>query len=313
MADETAQAEPSSLDSVFTSAKGPDTPGVSSESEVLADTKVESDEKPSGGKDSTQTYPEDTPKVAETKPRGEPSPKPAKKEATPKQGPVEKEEVSDTPEEKTSPWESDDNPYRKRYRDASAYANREHQAALQTQGQLSELNHKVTVLQKMADGTYDPEKDNALPQPSAEDIAVTAMNAGKSAASRAAAYKEYGEETTNVRLEEFHQLFSDNPMIQAMVLQHESPVYRALSILDKFHFEKKYGSDPKAIYAGIKKEVLAEAEKEMRARITEEIKAGFNKRKSTPTGLSFARGSNGLEGNANKSHTQRPLEDLFGR
>lgn len=239
--------------------------------------------------------------------------KPADKKAAKPEGEQEKKEETPSDEKKADKWDVDDNPFKKRFQDTSANWNKEHQEKLQLQSAVAQLQQETTILRKIADGTYDPEKDDPRTQVTPEVIANKALQAGKALASHNAAVSQFGKETVEADLNEFHSLFGANPMVQHLVLSHESPVYEARRIMERFRFEKQYGSSP----ADWKKNIRAEVEKEMkdtmRKELTDEIMGRVDKKKSHPA-FSSSRGSNGLGSNANsKSKGPTPLKDVFGR
>lgn len=234
---------------------------------------------------------------------------------------VEKEESkAPTPEEEKAAaekaakekWESEENPFFKRFRDASSYANREHQENLQLKQQLSELNQKVTVLQKQADGTYDPEKDDPAKQVRPEDVAAQALNVGKMLASKNAMVAQHGAEKVNATLDEFVQTFGDNEVIQAVVLGSESPVSETFRIMDRYKFEQKYGTSPDEWRKNLRTEIEAELRPAIEKEVTDKLMQRADKKKNTPQGLSSARGSNGLDKPQNSEEAPfTPLEKVF--
>ena len=262
-------------------------------------------------------------------PESEASPSDKKAEAKPKD--EKKAADKDLPEkEETKPaesdeqkaereakekWEQEDNPYFKRYKDTASNWQKEHQEKLQLQTAVSQMQHEMTLMRKIADGTYDPEVDNPQqPQVTPEMIAQKALNVGKVLASRNAAVAQHGAEEVDSRLAQFSQLFDGNEMINQIVLESEAPVQQAFHILERYKFESTYGSTP----AEWHKNIRAEAEKELRVKIkeevTDELMGRADKKQNTPRGLSSSRGSNGLSfGQNSKGKGQRPLSDIFSR
>jgi hypothetical protein len=210
-------------------------------------------------------------------------------------------------------WETDENPFVKRFRDTAANWNREHQQNLALVQQMQQMQRDMVVLRKMADGTYDPETDDPSRQITPEVVAKHALVKGSAAASRAAVVREIGEEAFNSKYTEFNTLFNDNPLVQQVVLESESPVHTAFEFVDRFHFERKYGNNPKKIYEAIKAEITKELESSLRKTLTEEIMGKVDKKKNTPRGLSSSRGSNGMESrsNSNKGKGPTPLKEIF--
>lgn len=211
-----------------------------------------------------------------------------------------------------SKWENDENPYFKRYRDTATNWNKEHQARIQLESSMSQMQQEMVRLQKIADGTYDPEKDDPAKQYTPEAVAGKAIEVGKALASRSAAVQQFGEEKVNADLDEFHSVFGNHQMIQHLVLNAEAPVYEAFRILDRYKFETKYGSSPADIHKNIKAEVEKELSASLRKQITEELMGKIDKQKHTPRGLSSSRGSNGLSSGQNsKGKGPTPLNEIF--
>ena len=237
--------------------------------------------------------------------------KPAPDAAKDKEDKPSKEDTEKVEKDK---WEAEDNPYLKRFRDTSANWNKEHQEKLAVQNQVAQMQREMATLRKIADGTYDPEKDDPARQVSPEDVATRALNVGKVLASKNAAISQFGSEKVNTDLAEFNSVFEGHEMINNLVLSAESPVHEAFRILDRFRFEKKYGSTPVEWH----KSIRAEAEKELRASLTKEITEKLlgraEKKDNTPHGLSSSRGSNGLSSGQNsKGKGHSALEDIFTR
>ena len=239
--------------------------------------------------------------------------KPAEKPVAKQESKQEKKEDTPSDEKKADKWDAEDNPYKKRFQDTSANWNKEHQEKLQLQSAVQQLQQETTVLRKIADGTYDPEKDDPRANITPETIANKALQAGKALASHNAAVGQYGKEVVEADLGEFHSLFGNNPMIQHLVLNHESPVYEARRIVERFRFEKKYGSTPTEWTKNIRAEVEKELKDTMRKELTDEIMGRVDKKKAH-TSFSSSRGSNGLGAKANsKGDGKTPLKTLFGK
>lgn len=204
-------------------------------------------------------------------------------------------------------------PYEKRWKDTAQWANSVNQQNQALQQQLANTNRELAILKKqVADPDYDPATDPALAGPSPEETATAALQYGKVVASREAAYGQFGKDQVNEQLNEFNQIFANNEMVQRHVLNHESPTYRALEILEDFKFNQKYGFKPTERYENIKKEVLADARKTLRKEIMDEIEAGATKKSKTTEGLSKVRGGNGTEkGRQDNTSPQTPLGQLF--
>ena len=307
------EGEVASLGSVFGEEDFGTAPSVKSEdtpSEEVKSDDTESEEKDNEEKPTEETSSPDE-KKEEEKPAGE-------KEASPKEdkaGEEKQGEEDKATKKEEVDWESEANPLHKRLKDTQTWANRSHQEKLQLQDQMSSLTNEVAILRKKADGTWteEDEQKNAV---TPEDVATSALNVGKALASKNAAYREYGQDKVDANLTEFTELFGNDPIIQADVMAHESPVVRALDVMDRYRFEKQYGSTPKAIKENIEKEVKEKLEKDIRKQVTQEILEGKKKKDKTPDGLSSTRGSSGIEeksltGKAEES--PQSLENLFAQ
>jgi hypothetical protein len=210
-------------------------------------------------------------------------------------------------------WESDDNPYVKRFKDTAANWNKTHQENLQLRNAVAQMQQEVSTLKKIADGTYDPEKDGPK-QPSPQDIAGKALNVGKVMASRNAAIEQFGAEQVETDLNEFNTVFDGNEMVNQLVVNSDAPVYEAFRILKRYRFEKKYGNSPDEWHKNIRVEAEKELREKLRAELTEEILGRADKQKRTPRGLSSSRGSNGLpSGQNSKGKGPTTLKEVFGR
>jgi len=202
--------------------------------------------------------------------------------------PEEKEEGKD---EKPSPqeediWEREENPYKKRFRDTAAWANRVHQETLDLKKQIEMINKKL-------DGTYDYEAEEEQEVPP-EAIQAQAKIEGKIEASNLAAIKEYGEEYVNKMIwaedAPFRELYAD-PVIAMEVDTSPAPVLKAIEILQREEFHKKYGKDPQTI----RQKITEEIEKELSDKITKKILEKFNLKENQVKGLGNIRGSEVLE------------------
>src|SRR3990167_488931 len=271
------------------------TPASESPAAESSDTEKSSDESPES------TSPTDKPDVKTEEVKSKPDDTPAaddKKKADKagekKDESAEKKDLKSAKDADKKDEKSED-PYEKRWKDTATWANKEHQEKLQLQAHVNELSKHIDILQKKyADPDYDPANDPKYKGPSNEDIAEASVNVGKALASRTAAYEMHGKEMVDVSLGKFKELFGENQMIQRIVLDAEAPAFEAMKIVDRYEFEQKYGNNPKAIHAAIKKETETELRKALRKEILDEITAGGDKRASTPTGLSGSRGSNGV-------------------
>jgi hypothetical protein len=254
--------------------------------------------------------PEKEKKSADQKPVAKPESKPADEKAA-----ADKEAAAQAAEaEAKKKWENDENPFFKRYKDTAQNWQKEHQEKLQLQSAVTQMQQEVGMLRKIADGTYDPEVDDPAKSVTPEMIATQALSVGKAMASKTAAIEQHGKDVVETRLNEFHEKFGENKLIQSLVLNSESPVHEAFRILDRLNFETKYGSTPADIHKNIKAEVEKELRATLKTEITEELMGRADKKHNTPRGLSSSRGSNGLKtGQNSKGKGPTPLNDLFSR
>ena len=297
------------LSDIFGSGSEPGDSPSADEKQSKAEDKDEGDQKFPAG-DSSPDEKQDEKQEESEKPADD-----EKKEAKelPDEKSAEKKEEKPSQDDK-SKWENEENPYFKRYRDTASNWNKEHQARLQLEGNLSQMQQEMVRLRKIADGTYDPETDDPARQITPEVVASKALEVGKALASRTAAVQQFGEAKVNADLDEFHQVFGNHSMIQHLVMNSEAPVYEAFRILDRFKFETKYGSTPSDIHKNISAEVEKAVSARLRKEITEELMGKADKQKNTPRGLSSSRGSNGLGSNANsKGKGPTPLGEIFSK
>ena len=82
-------------------------------------------------------------------------------------------------------------------------------------------------------------------------------------------------------------------------------------MVERVHFEKKYGNTPKDWVANISKEALAGKEKEIRKQVLDEIRSGKRLKDETPDRISsIAGGAKGDEGKL-KEEAPASLQSLF--
>lgn len=227
---------------------------------------------------------------------------------------VKKEEKKEESQAKPAvDWESDDNPFKKRQRDTSAWANKVNQENAVLKRQLSTMSQQMEILGKKVDGTYDPERDVIRDDsPSPEQIATHAMNYGKTQASKQAAYTIHGQQKVDKELEEFHTTFNENPVVQARVLGSDSPVLEAMKVMNEHRFMGKYGRDPESILSKIREEILKEEEPKIREKVRAEILVQSEKKDKTPSGVSVIRGGSSTKTEVKQSKGDS-LKSIFGR
>ena len=314
-----------SLDSIFS--KGPTEKEPVPEEKDKKDEKKPSDrsKKPNHDKPSSEKIPEKADKGEKDKsekPKKDTSEKPNKdtdEKAPKKEGDDKSDDSSDESKDesdekedkaKDDPWESDDNPYKKRYKDTSSYATQVQQQFSDHKREFDGLKHQLEVMQKKQDGNWT-EEDERRETVQPEDVARTALRAGKALASRESAYQTYGKEKVDALIGEFHQLFGNNKVIQDMVMESDNPVTAAFRILNRHNFEKKYGDTPEKQYDAIKTEITTELEKTIRKQILDEIREGRKLKDETVEGMSSSRGSSESDG-PKVGPKSTPLKKLFG-
>ena len=133
----------------------------------------------------------------------EPGVKPeVKAEAKAEEKPPEAEEKKKEDTAKFD-WESDSNPYKKRYADTQAWTMREQQ------------NHarQMEIINKKLDGTYDPAQDEPK-APTPEETAILGERLGRVGSSLEAAYEIHGKETVDTTMAEFTRLYDNDVPVQ---------------------------------------------------------------------------------------------------
>jgi hypothetical protein len=211
-------------------------------------------------------------------------------------------------------YEADDNPYKKRFRDTASWSNKLNQENRLLKQQQADYQKQFEILNKKIDGTYDPEKD-AISGPTPEQIAQTSVTAGKTVASRHAAYEALGQEKVDAELKEFHALFNEDELVQSRVIRSDSPIFEAMQVLKEHRFISKYGRDPEQIQAKMRKEILDEETPKIREKVRAEILANIKKKENTPSPISSVRGS-GLSKTESKNVSEgspSSLKSIFGK
>lgn len=299
-----------SLSDLFSSNSEPATSASAEEKQTSKEGEGEGDQKfPTGDSSSDENQSEKQEKSE--KPSSDVK-KESEKTADAKSDDEKEEKPSQDEKAQKDKWETDENPFKKRFQDTAANWNKEHQENLQLRSAVQQMQQEMTVLRKMADGTYDPEKDDPSKQVTHEDVATKALHVGKVLASKNAAISQFGADEVNARLGEFNQVFQGHELVNNLVLNAESPVHEAFRILDRYKFETKYGSSPADWHKNIRAEAEKELSEKLRKEITDEILGRVDKKKNTPRGLSSSRGSNGLgSGQNSQGKGPTPLKDLF--
>lgn len=300
MPPEEVKSPMTSLSTVFSGAAPDDAP----ETGVAEATPLEE-------KSAVETKPETKPEVSpvvEAKPEAKPTP--VKEEAKPEgeAKPAEEAKPKEEPSRAKNVWESDENPYKKRYKDAGDYATRVNRDNLDLKRQLDVINKKL-------DGTYDPEKD-AIPEPTAEEVAGRAELVGRARASLEAAYQlaeVNGEDKTAVDqdIEEFDRLFGNNPIADHTIRTAANPVLAARRFLKEYRFVEKFGRDPDKIIENVRKALIDELTPKIREEESQKLMARLEKKGKEVAGIGAARGSGDNRESKPIPVGQTPLGQIF--
>ena len=295
---ETAKTVQPSLGSIFDSTPRDDSP---KETEVAKATPQE--EKSA---EVVKEAPSKASPAAEAKSEEKPPLEAAKEEAKPKEevkAVVEEKSKEKEPSQAKSNWDTDENPYRKRWKDAGDYANRVNRENLEIKKQLEIVNKKL-------DGTYDPEKAEPKAPPQ-EEILATGQALGRVGASLDAAYQIYGKEIVDKEVDEFNQLFEENPIVQQRVKGSNMPVVEAIKVMEEYRFIKENGPDPKKWKENIRKALVEELTPIIREEESQKLMARLDKKENEVAGIGGARGSSGMR--EEKPAAAAPtLSSLFG-
>ncbi|RMG04688.1 MAG: hypothetical protein D6726_02920, partial [Nitrospirae bacterium] len=225
----------------------------------------------------------------------------------------EKESAEESPEKEPSdPWESEDNPYLKRYKDTRDWATRVNQENQQLKEQLSMMTAHLQRLEKKLDGEWTEEDEaEQAPELQADVIAQNAELQGRITASRELAISQYGADKVEQLLfapdAPFREIEND-PLIQARILQSEAPVMEALRIVEEKQWYDKWGYDLAKAEEKIREDERAKLEKTIREEIMKELSGKAKMKEKLDTGLSDVKGS-GDYGSPPKEYT--PLSELF--
>src|SRR3990167_6154567 len=234
-----------------------------------------SPEKEKPAEEVKEVKPEASPAV-EGKPEEKPSLEVKKEEAK------LKEEASQA----KSGWEAERETLLKQLKDTRDYATRVNRDNLDTKKQLEIVNKKL-------DGTYDPEKDDVKP-PLPEEILRTGEMAGAAKASLNAAIQMYGKEAVEKELNEFHELFKDNDIIQRRVINSDMPTVEAIKVMKEYRFVKQHGDDPDKIVDNIRKALIEELTPKIREEESQKLMARLEKKDKEVGGIGGARGDSGI-------------------
>jgi len=324
MADKTEESS-DSLNSIFSggAVETPSAPTKETVVEASDDSTEKSDDKSSSDdgaiseKESlpvgkSDESPEDSKLPVEEKPDAEkPDAEKAKDEAA-KKAAEDKTKGETEAKAKADADKTQESPYQKRFEDTHKWANELNQQNNQLRQIAQKQQEQLAVLQKKVEGTWTDEDESKLTQgDDTETVATRAVIAGKAIASRSSANRDFGQEVVDATLVEFHQLFNGNAAVQQVIRDSDSPVHEVMAIMDRFRFEKQYGSTPSAWKEAIAKETRAGMEKEMRKSIFEEIRAGKKKATESPESLAETSGDRGSSPSS-KEVGGDSLKSIFG-
>lgn len=171
------------------------------------------------------------------------------------------------PEKPSLDYESEENPYIKRQKDTSIWAN-------EVSTENGQLKTKIKQLEAQIEDPYSEQGEIA---PSPEEIQADADFKGREKASFAIAIEKYGEKYIVEKIEapdsKFQQLWKDNPLISMRVNNSETPYLEAVNILKEEEFFSEYGREPESIKASIRKEIESDIRKEVTKEFQDKLKA----------------------------------------
>lgn len=199
-------------------------------------------------------------------------------------------------------WESDSNPYKKRYADTQAWRSREKQ----------DYDRQFEILNKKLDGTYDPATDQPK-APAPQEIAVQAERFGRVASSLGAAYELYGgKENVDKAMIEFNRLYDNNTAVQTRILSSPLPVVEAMKVMEEAKVFSKLGSDPRKWEENLRKQILEAEEARITEKVSKELMARVSKKETVAPSLTEVRGA-GKEMGEKPAFVPTPLNEVFAR
>lgn len=138
-----------------------------------------------------------------------------------------------------------------------------------------DLEHKIDILMKKIDGTYDEATDGPKPvSPEQRDEEIRRQE--RIQASHIAAIEQYGEEyvmkTVWADDAPFRQ-FDTDLTIQQRVMSSKVPILEAIKVVKEAETKAKYGNDPDSMKKVLEKELRETLEKEVRDKISQELKS----------------------------------------
>lgn len=256
------------------------------EEAVVAETVEEKKEEPPGGPSAFDEAFDENPSSPE-KPKEKPVEE--KKETVDsgkQEDGKEKKAVKEKGEDSFN-WDAESNPhlkkakdFEKRLIDTRNYSTRVNQENKQLKDQLSLQAKQLEIINQKLDGTYE-EPEELAPDP--KEIEERARFQGKLNASESLALqqfqKQFGKEGKE-RLRQlvtapnslYNQLEKQNPLYRQRVLNSSSPVHEALKIVQEESFFRKYGRDPRAIMANMRKEMEGDSKQKLTNEITENLR-----------------------------------------
>lgn len=202
----------------------------------------------------------------------------------PKSSDAKKDEVKTTP---SVNWDTDDNPYKKRYQDTQQWGNNLNQQYL-------ELKKNTEMINKKLDGTWNPEEEAKANQPDPKQLMTHAEILGKVKASSKIAAEKYGMDKVQSMIfsdtAPFRK-FDNDPHIQARVLSSDAPVLEAFAILEEMEFRSKWGNDAKTIEENIRHKHEEEMTKTITENVTKQIMERLSLKEKQVTTVGDARSS----------------------
>lgn len=236
-------------------------------------------------------------KAVEKKDEGKAEIKEEKKSPEPKKDEVKTSSVD---------WETDDNPYKKRYQNTQSWGTTLNQQNL-------ELKKNFEMLNKKLDGTWNPEEEAKASQPDPRQLFSQAETLGKVKASARVAVERYGADKVQAMIFADNapfRKFDNDSAIQARVLSADAPVLEAFRILEENDFRAKWGNDPKAIEENIRKKTEEELTKTITENVTKQIMERLNLKEKQLTTVGDARSAEGApKAGANGSPTLKTIFD----
>ncbi len=205
-------------------------------------------------------------------------------------------------------WEADDNPYKKRYTDTHAWANKQNQERIEFQRKVEALNKQLETLHQKFDGTYDPEA-NRPPQVDPDQVRQYGTLEGKAEASLAAAIEQHGQEAVMKDLERFRQVFGEDREVQQKVLMSPHPIREAMKAVKSHDFFQKYGYEPDSIMAKFKAEFEETELPKLREAELKRLQAEAKKQTPPePRGIGSVQGTSGVtDSQVKKDNASRPI------